>query len=84
MGSLLMICLTRPEALRAEASILHGMADLLDPSHEACPHCGHGFRDGATDPLATPFVSPQGSEDPRLHEAGVLKHADQANLREGI
>ncbi len=38
MGGAL-FCLTRPEALRAEARLLHGLADCIDPSDEHCHHC---------------------------------------------
>ena len=83
MGSIL-FCLTRPEALRAEAGLLHGMANFLDPSEEACPHCGQCLGDGAAKPLPAPFVGAQRSEHARLQEPAALEDGHKPAIVEGI
>ena len=58
MGSGLMFCLSRPEALRAEARCLHGAADCLDPpsSDEDLPHSVQRLGHAAPHPFAPPLV----------------------------
>ena len=78
----LLFCLTRPEALRAEAQMLHTMADWLDPldSEEDEPHCGERLGHGAPHPLAPPLVHRERPQDPRLREARVRKHPHEPNV----
>ena len=68
-GSGLLFCLTRPEALRAEAQMLHTMADWLDPqsdSEEDEPHRGQSLGNGAAEPLPSPLVRAHGPKHPGL------------------
>ena len=80
MGSGLLFCLSRPEALRAEAQMLHALADFIDPSDEDCPHCGQSLADGAVHPLPTAFVLAQGPQHQGFQAAGLLKHGHQLDV----
>ena len=77
MGTAL-FCLTRPEALRVEAKLLHAAADFLDPSDEYCPHCGQSLGDGAADPLPPALVLAQGAQHPRLAMTGPVKDRNES------
>ena len=83
-GSGLLGCLTRPEALRAEAQMLHTMADWLDPLEEDQPHRGEGLSHAAPNPLGAPLAPSECTQDPGLREARVWEHPHEADVAPGV
>ena len=84
MGTAL-FCLTRPEALRMEAKLLHAAADFLDPpSDEDRADSAEGLGHGAFDPLPSALVLAQGSNNPRFHEPAVRKLGHQPKVSPGV
>ena len=78
MGGAL-FCLTRPEALRMEAKLLHAAADFLDPpSDEDRADSGECLGHRAPDPLPPALVLAQGAQHPRLAVTGPVKDRDQS------
>ena len=82
-GSGLLFCLTRPEALRAEARMLHTVADWLDPLSDSdedepdrCERLGHA----ALHPFTPSLVGREGAQHPRFREARAGKHPHEPNV----
>ena len=82
MGSGMLFCLSRPEALRAEAKVLHAAADCLDPpsSDEDERHCAKSLGHAAPHPLRSPLVRREGAKHPRFREARFREHGDKPDV----
>ena len=84
MGSGLLFCLSRPEALRAEAKVLHAAADCLDPpsSEEDERHGDGGNRlgHGTLHPFTPSLMGREGAKHPRFRESRFREHGDQPDV----